>query len=219
MLENVSIAPLELLLRASPIIPVLTIADEDSAAHVGHALLAGGINIAEVTLRTPAALRAIAAMRSVEGLTVGAGTVLDASQLRMAVAAGAQFIVSPGLSPQLVAECRLLGVDVLPGVATATDLMLARDLGIRIVKYFPAESLGGVGHLSALAAPFSDMRFVPTGGIAPDNAPRYLRLPFVLAVGGSWIVTAQRQAGADWSGITTSAAAATKLVASGRGAT
>jgi 2-dehydro-3-deoxyphosphogluconate aldolase/(4S)-4-hydroxy-2-oxoglutarate aldolase len=218
--ERAAAKPFEDLLRASRIVPVLVIQDANKAAQVGQALLDGGITIAEVTLRTPAALDAIRAMRTVNGLTVGAGTVLDSDQLRMSVEAGAQFVVSPGLRAPLVAACLGSGVDVLPGVATASDLILARDLGIGVVKYFPAEALGGVAHLSALAAPFPDMRFVPTGGINKDRAPAYLQLPFVLAVGGSWLVTREQERSSDWAGITRSAHAASELEAAptvGRG--
>lgn len=171
-----------------PLLPVVVIDREEDAVPVGRALLAGGIRQAEVTLRTPAALGALRALAGLPGLLVGAGTVLDPAQVDAVVDAGARFVVSPGLSEEVVAACERRGVDVVPGIATATELMRARSLGLRTVKFFPAESSGGPAAIAALASVFPEMRFVPTGGIGSDRAADYAALPSVVAVGGSWMV-------------------------------
>ncbi|MEU8242523.1 bifunctional 4-hydroxy-2-oxoglutarate aldolase/2-dehydro-3-deoxy-phosphogluconate aldolase [Actinoplanes missouriensis] len=177
------------------VVPVVVLDDPGRAAALGEALAGGGLPIAEVTLRTPGALAGIAAMAENPDLLVGAGTVLTAAQAEAAVEAGARFVVSPGLSRAVVERCRALGVPVLPGVATATEVLAAADLGLDAVKFFPAATSGGAPAVAALAAVFADMRFVPTGGITAANAGEYLALPSVLAVGGSWMVP--RDAGPD----------------------
>ncbi|MEU4556926.1 bifunctional 4-hydroxy-2-oxoglutarate aldolase/2-dehydro-3-deoxy-phosphogluconate aldolase [Actinoplanes sp. NPDC023936] len=171
-----------------PIVPVVVLDDESRAADLGRALVGGGLPIAEVTLRTPGALAAIATMARNKDLLVGAGTVLTPEQATAAAEAGARFAVCPGLSRAVVERCGALGLPVLPGVATATEVLAAREIGLEAVKFFPAETSGGAPAVAALAAVFGDMRFVPTGGITAANAGDYLALPSVLAVGGSWMV-------------------------------
>lgn len=176
------------IMRLAPVIPVLVIEDEADARPIAEALVAGGLPVLEVTLRTPAALAAIAEMRKVEGAVVGAGTVLDSLQLESALGAGAEFIVSPGLTEPLGRAAAAAGAPFLPGVATAADLMRGYDLGYSHFKFFPAETSGGIAALKALAGPFGGARFCPTGGITLDSAPAWLALDPVLCVGGSWLV-------------------------------
>ncbi|MER7927197.1 bifunctional 4-hydroxy-2-oxoglutarate aldolase/2-dehydro-3-deoxy-phosphogluconate aldolase [Streptomyces sp. NPDC096057] len=176
-------------LAGSRLLPVLTVPSVASAGPLADALAAGGARCAEVTFRTPDAERVVKAMAAHGALTVGAGTVLTAKQAEQAVAAGARFLVSPGFDDEVIGAARELGVPVVPGVATATELMRALKAGVDTVKLFPAEPLGGMGMLRALAAPFPRVRFVPTGGIGPGHLPAYLGHPSVLAVGGSWIAT------------------------------
>jgi 2-dehydro-3-deoxyphosphogluconate aldolase / (4S)-4-hydroxy-2-oxoglutarate aldolase len=178
----------EELMRISPVIPVLTIEDENHARPIAEALVAGGLKVIEVTLRTPAALSAIAAMAHVKGAIVGAGTVLNQEDLKRSFGAGAQFIVSPGLIEELVETANLTQVPLLPGIATPSDIMRGMTFGLTHFKFFPAEGLGGVKTLKALAAPFHQCRFCPTGGITPENAGSYLALESVLCVGGGWVV-------------------------------
>ncbi|MFJ8624965.1 bifunctional 4-hydroxy-2-oxoglutarate aldolase/2-dehydro-3-deoxy-phosphogluconate aldolase [Kitasatospora sp. NPDC093550] len=182
-------ADLAAVLAGARVLPVLTVREPGAAEPLAEALSAGGARCAEVTFRTPAAEQVLKAMAAHGGLTVGAGTVLTAEQAERAVAAGARFVVSPGLDEDVVARCRQLGVPVVPGIATATELMRALRAGITTVKLFPAEPLGGLPALRALAAPFPDVRFVPTGGIGPGGLTGYLAEPAVLAVGGSWMAT------------------------------
>ncbi len=173
-----------------PVIPVVVIDDATDAPDLAAALMAGGIRCAEITLRTPAGLDAIRAIAAAAGpsFTVGAGTVLDVDQFDAAVEAGAAFVVSPGLDAAVVERARERGIDVLPGVATATEVQHARRLGVRTVKFFPADRLGGLPAISALAAPFSDMAFVPSGGVSAANIGEYLAHASVPAVSGSWMV-------------------------------
>jgi len=177
------------LLAEARIVPVLTVPDLTTAAPLADALSAGGARCAEVTFRTPDAERVVEAMAAQGDLVVGAGTVLTAEQADRAVAAGARFVVSPGLDPEVIARCQEWGVPVLPGVATATEVMYALRVGLKAVKLFPAEPLGGRAMLRALAAPFPGLRFMPTGGIDAAALPGYLAEPSVLAVGGSWMAT------------------------------
>lgn len=176
------------IMRLAPVIPVLVIEDPASAGPVARALVAGGLRVLEVTLRTPAAIEAIAEMRKVEGAVVGAGTVLNPRQLEESLAAGAEFIVSPGLTEPLGRAAVDSGVPFLPGVASAGDLMRGLDLGLSHFKFFPAETSGGIPALKALAGPFGGARFCPTGGITQASAPAWLALEPVLCVGGSWLV-------------------------------
>lgn len=182
-------ADLKAVLAGARVMPVLTVPDPATAGPLADALAAGGARCAEVTFRTPDAEQVLKVMAAHGGLAVGAGTVLTPEQAERAVAAGAAFVVSPGYDEEVVARCRELGVPVVPGVATATELMRALRAGLDTVKLFPAEPLGGLRTLRALAGPFPGMRFVPTGGIDASRLPSYLADPAVLAVGGSWLAT------------------------------
>ena len=173
----------------APVIPVIVIEDLAAARPLAQALVAGGLPALEVTLRTPVALDAIRAMSEVEGATVGAGTVTNPGQFDAAVAAGARFVVSPGLTDPLLRHAGDNGVPFLPGVATAGEVMRGLDAGLTHFKFFPAAAAGGQPALKALAAPFSDVAFCPTGGVSEATAPEWLAHPAVLCVGGSWVVT------------------------------
>jgi 2-dehydro-3-deoxyphosphogluconate aldolase/(4S)-4-hydroxy-2-oxoglutarate aldolase len=188
-------------LSGARILPVLTVPSVATAGPLADALTAGGARCAEVTFRTPDAEQVVKAMAAHGGLTVGAGTVLTSEQAERAVAAGARFVVSPGYDAEVVATCRELDVPVVPGVATATEVMRALRAGLDTVKLFPAEPLGGMGMLKALAAPFPRARFLPTGGIGPAHLPGYLAHPAVLAVGGSWMATTGHVERGDYDGI------------------
>lgn len=205
--------PLETLMRTGPVIPVIVIDRAEDALPLARALLAGGVRVLEVTLRTPAALDAIRAMSTLEGAIVGAGTVLDAELYGAATAAGARFMVSPGLTETLAAHARTQTVPLLPGVATASEAMRAREAGFRQLKFFPAESSGGAAALKGFASVFPDLLFCPTGGITADSAPRYLGLPNVACVGGSWLMPADAVAARDWSRIERLAREASALTA------
>jgi 2-dehydro-3-deoxyphosphogluconate aldolase/(4S)-4-hydroxy-2-oxoglutarate aldolase len=190
-------------LRRAPVVPVLIIDRLEDAVPLGRALVAGGLPALEVTLRTPVALDAIRAMSAIEGGVVGAGTVLDAAQAREAVAAGAKFLVSPGTTPALIDAAIELGVPLLPGVATASEAIMAREKGLRILKFFPAGPAGGPTYLKALASPLGDILFCPTGGVTLENARDYLKLPNVVCVGGSWVAPADAVKAGDWARIET----------------
>jgi len=178
----------ERVMRLAPVIPVLVIDDAAHARPIAEALVAGGLPALEVTLRTPAAIEVIEEMAQVEGAVVGAGTVLNEHDLDRAVMAGAEFIVSPGLTERLAKDALERKIALLPGVATAGDIMRGLDLGLTHFKFFPAETSGGIPALKALIAPFHQCRFCPTGGITQKTAPDWLALDPVLCVGGSWIV-------------------------------
>jgi 2-dehydro-3-deoxyphosphogluconate aldolase / (4S)-4-hydroxy-2-oxoglutarate aldolase len=194
-----------------PVIPVITIARIEDAAPLASALTAGGIRALEVTLRTPAALDAIAAMRRVEGAIVGAGTVLDARDAERAAEAGAQFIVSPGLTEGLAKAVKRLALPFLPGIATPADIMRGLDLGLDRFKFFPAEVYGGANGLKAFAGPFPQIRFCPTGGVTQATAPDYLALPNVGCVGGTWLTPKSAIEAGDWAQITALASQASGL--------
>ena len=181
-------AAIEQIMRTAPVIPVLVIEDAAQARPLAEALVAGGLCVLEVTLRTPAALDAIRAMKQVPGAIVGAGTVTNPGELDAAIAAGSEFIVSPGLTDKLGAAAVASGIPFLPGTATAGDIMRGLDLGLTHFKFFPASTSGGIPALKALAGPFGQCRFCPTGGITIETAPDWLALDPVLCVGGSWIV-------------------------------
>jgi 2-dehydro-3-deoxyphosphogluconate aldolase/(4S)-4-hydroxy-2-oxoglutarate aldolase len=183
------------------VLPVATVSDVALAAPLAAALAAGGATAIEVTFRTDAALHVIAALAG-SGLVVGAGTIRTAAQVDEAVAAGAEFVVSPGLDDTVVDRCLVARVPVLPGIATAIELAHALALGISRVKLFPAEPLGGPALISALAAPFPEARFVPTGGLGVHNAADYLQLSQVMAIGGSWMVASTLLAARDWDTVT-----------------
>ncbi len=180
------------------LVPAVVIDDAEQAGPLAQALVDGGLPIAEVTFRTDAAAESIARMTSRGDLLVGAGTILTAGQVDLAVDAGAEFIVSPGLSPAVVDRCRARGVLALPGVATATEIQAALELGLTTLKFFPARASGGIEMINALSAPFREVRFVPTGGIDAQDCGQYLSLPSVLAVGGSWMVPRQAIADGDF---------------------
>lgn len=193
---------------AARILPVVVLADPAGAQPLADALLAGGLRTAEVTFRTTAAADAIAAMATRPQLLVGAGTVLTVEQVDRAVEAGARFVVSPGFGPAVVRRCQQLGVPVFPGVSSATEIQLALDAGLDTVKFFPAEQLGGIGMVAALAAPFRSVRFIPTGGVTTANLAGYLAHPAVLAVGGTWMVAPRLLDAGDWAEVTRLTAAA-----------
>jgi 2-dehydro-3-deoxyphosphogluconate aldolase/(4S)-4-hydroxy-2-oxoglutarate aldolase len=179
---------IDAIMRMAPVIPVLVIEDAAHARPIAEALVAGGLPVLEVTLRTPCALDAIRAMKQVPGAVVGAGTVLNPDQLDEAIAAGSEFIVSPGLTKSLGKAAVKCGIPFLPGTANASDIMTGMDLGLSRFKFFPAEASGGIAALKAISAPFGDAQFCPTGGITLSTAGNWLALEPVLCVGGSWIV-------------------------------
>ncbi len=178
---------IDAIMRTAPVIPVIVIDDVAHAVPLAEALVAGGLRVLEVTLRTPAALDAITAMKAVPGAIVGAGTVTNPKELDAALAAGSEFIVSPGLTEPLGKAAIASGVPFLPGIANAGDIMRGLDLGLNRFKFFPAMAAGGLPALKALAAPFGSVRFCPTGGISLDNAAEWLAFDPVLCVGGSWV--------------------------------
>lgn len=199
------------ILSLAPVIPVIIIENADDAAFAAQALVRGGLRAIEVTLRTEAALAAIAAMSRVEGAIVGAGTVLNSDQLAAARQAGARFAVSPGATDTLLGAADRLGMPFLPGVATASEAMALIERGYRFAKFFPAEAAGGAATLKAFASPLPQLKFCPTGGISLDNARSYLALPNVVCVGGSWIASANALAKRDWAEIETQSRLASSL--------
>lgn len=195
-----------------PVIPVIVIDQRERAVPMARALVDGGVRVLEVTLRTAAALASIEAIaEAVPDAIVGAGTLRSAGDARSAHAAGARFGVSPGYSAALAAQCRDLGLPLLPGVATATEVMQAAEDGFRFLKFFPASAAGGPALLKAWASPFGDVAFCPTGGIGIDNAASWLALPNVKVVGGSWLTPPEALATGDWDRITRLAREASAL--------
>lgn len=180
--------PIEQIMRTAPVIPVLVIDDVAQAQPIARALVSGGLRVLEVTLRTPAALDVIREMKQVPDAIVGAGTVTNPGELDDAIAAGSEFIVSPGLTERLGNAAVASGIPFLPGIASAGDIMRGLDLGLNHFKFFPAATSGGIPALKALAAPFAQCRFCPTGGITAESAAEWLAVEPVLCVGGSWIV-------------------------------
>jgi 2-dehydro-3-deoxyphosphogluconate aldolase/(4S)-4-hydroxy-2-oxoglutarate aldolase len=176
-------------MRTGPVIPVLIVDDVAHARPLAEALVAGGLKVLEVTLRTPVALDVIREMKAVDGAIVGAGTVINHTQLAQALDAGSEFIVSPGLTEGLAKAAITEAVPFLPGVATASEIMHGLDLGLTSFKFFPAMAAGGMPALKAMAAVFGNVRFCPTGGISEDTAPEWLALESVLCVGGSWVAS------------------------------
>ncbi|WP_432519197.1 bifunctional 4-hydroxy-2-oxoglutarate aldolase/2-dehydro-3-deoxy-phosphogluconate aldolase [Kineococcus sp. SYSU DK006] len=213
--EPLEAPPVDVLDRvtAARLVPVVVLDDAAAAGPLADALVAGGLPVAEVTFRTPAAADAVRAMADHGGVLVGAGTVLTPAQVDRAVAAGAAFVVSPGLDRAVVERCREHGVAVLPGAVTATEVQAALALGLSTVKFFPAATSGGPAAVRALSAPFADVRFVPTGGIGPDDLGRWLEVPSVLAVGGSWMVPRERIAAGDFDAVRELTARAVVLAA------
>ena len=178
---------IEAIMRTSAVIPVLVIDDASTARPLAEALVAGGLKVLEVTMRTPAALDAIREMKKVPGAIVGAGTVVSTEQFEQVMEADVEFIVSPGLTERLATPIIQSGVPFLPGIANAADIMLGLELGLSHFKFFPAEASGGLKALKALAAPFYQCQFCPTGGITEASAPEWLAFDPVLCVGGSWV--------------------------------
>lgn len=193
------------------LVPVVVLEDADDAAPLAEALVAGGLAVAEVTFRTEAALAAIQAIAARGDVLLGAGTVLSPDQVDAAVDAGAQYIVSPGLSEPVVRRATERGVLALPGTVTATEIQAALAVGLGAVKFFPAGTSGGAPAIKALSAPFPEVQFVPTGGVGPANLSDYLSLPSVLAVGGSWMVPKDVIAAGDFEQITALTAEAVQL--------
>ncbi|MFG6280168.1 bifunctional 4-hydroxy-2-oxoglutarate aldolase/2-dehydro-3-deoxy-phosphogluconate aldolase [Microbacterium sp. 5K110] len=200
-------------LRPFPIVPVIVCDRPDIAADLAHALHDGGVDCAEITLRTPRALEVLAAMiaNAPPGFVVGAGTVLEVAQVGRVADAGAAFIVSPGFDPDVVDRARTRGLDVLPGVASATEVQRARREGVRAVKLFPADLLGGRAAIDALSAVFADTGFVPSGGVGPHNAADYLAHPAVPSVSGSWLAPRAEIEAGDLSRVAERARAAMQL--------
>lgn len=202
----------EALLKHAPVIPVLTVDGSEDAVPLATALVAGGLPLLEVTLRTEGALKAITAMaKQVKGAILGAGTIRTADQAKAAVDAGATFLVSPGATPQLVSAVQKLNVPFLPGCATASEAMRLSEEGFKFLKFFPAEAAGGITYLKSLAAPLADLRFCPTGGIDAEKAKAYLALPNVVCVGGSWITPSAALKAGDWATVTRLSLEASKL--------
>ncbi|MGZ5181746.1 MAG: bifunctional 4-hydroxy-2-oxoglutarate aldolase/2-dehydro-3-deoxy-phosphogluconate aldolase [Ramlibacter sp.] len=190
-------------MRDAPVIPVIVLDDVAHAVPLARALVAGGIRMLEVTLRTPAALACIEAIaRDVPAAVAGAGTVRSAADARAAAAAGARFAVSPGYTSAVGETCSELGLPLLPGVATGSEVMAAMEGGYTELKFFPAQQAGGAPMLKAFAGPFQDVRFCPTGGVSPANAREYLALPNVVCVGGSWLTPPESIRDGDWARIT-----------------
>lgn len=201
-----------------PVVPVVVIDDADKAIPVAQALVAGGLPVIEVTMRTAAAPAAIAAIAEhVPDAIIGAGTVLSAEQAKTIVAAGAKFIVSPGLHDEVVAAAKELDVPIIPGVATATEAQQAWNMGLRILKFFPAGQAGGLPMIKALASVFRDVVFMPTGGVSASNLKDYLASPAVLACGGSWLTPSDAIAEGDYDRITALASEALAIAKDVRG--
>ncbi|ASS55674.1 2-dehydro-3-deoxy-phosphogluconate aldolase [Rhizobium leguminosarum] len=202
------------ILKLQPVVPVLIVDDAKSAVPLARALVAGGLKAIEITMRTPAALEAVRAVAAeVEGAEVGAGTILNVAHWEAAVAAGSKFIVSPGTTQELLDAAADSDVPLLPGAATASEVMALREEGYQVLKFFPAEQAGGAAYLKALSSPLAGTLFCPTGGISLKNAHDYLSLPNVICVGGSWVAPKELVAAGDWAGITKLAAEAAALKA------
>lgn len=198
----------------SRVVPVIALTDVAHAVPLAEALLAGGIDVMEITLRTPQGLACIAAVaRAVPAMHLGAGTVTQATDVQRVIDAGARFALSPGCTPALVEAVRAAQLPFVPGVMTPSEVMVARDHGFRLMKLFPAAQAGGLAMLQALGGPLADVRFCPTGGISPDNLASFLHLKNVAMVGGSWLTPADALAAHDWHRITQLAQAATQAAA------
>jgi 2-dehydro-3-deoxyphosphogluconate aldolase/(4S)-4-hydroxy-2-oxoglutarate aldolase len=205
---------LEGALHVAGVVPVVEIADAETAAPLAEALLAGGIACVEITFRTDAAAAAIAAIRSaVPEMLVGAGTVLTPEQADVALAAGAHFLVAPGFGPSVVRHAAEIGLPIVPGACTPTEIQMALAAGIALVKFFPAEAAGGIPYLRALTGPFGSVRFVPTGGVDAGNLAAYLAVPGVVACGGSWLVRRAWLARGDFGSVRAAAEEAATIVA------
>ena len=202
------------ILSLAPVVPVIMISDIEHAVPLAKALKAGGVPVLEVTLRTPEGLEAIRRIKAeVDGVVVGAGTITNATELEKAIEAGSEFIITPGLTPELRKEGAACGLPFMPGVATVSEMMCCLEQGLDTLKFFPAEANGGAKALKAFAGPFPDVGFCPTGGIGLKNMAEYLALPSVLSVGGSWIAPDDLMALNDWQSITNLAKEACDKVA------
>ena len=200
------------ILSLAPVVPVVVLDDVAHAVPVARALVAGGLPVIELSLRTPVALEALAAIAAeVPEITVGAGTVLTPDQVHQAVEAGAQFLVSPGATPTLLGAMGASGVPFLPGTATVSEVMAVLESGVTEMKFFPAEASGGAAYLRSIASPVPAARFCPTGGITAATAASYLALPNVGCVGGSWLTPSDALAAQDWGRVTTLAREAAAL--------
>ena len=201
-------------MQLGPVIPVIVIDRLEDAVPLARALVAGGVRVLELTLRTPVALQAVERIaEEVEGAIIGVGTITRPQDLQASLRAGAAFGVSPGLTPELSAAARDVDLPLLPGVMTPSDVMAARAAGFTELKLFPAQQAGGIGMLKALGGPFTDVRFCPTGGISAATAPDFLALSNVACVGGSWLTPADAVAAKDWARITELARAASRITA------
>ena len=189
------------LMNTAPVIPVIVVHDVSTAVPLAESLVAGGLPVLEVTLRTPVAMDAMRAMQSVKGAIVGVGTAINGADLKAAKDAGAKFAVSPGFTEELGATANDINLPLLPGIANSADIMRAHALGYKELKFFPASQAGGPSMLKALGGPFVDALFCPTGGVSASNAHEYLSLPNVLCVGGSWVAPKSMVDSGDWSGI------------------
>lgn len=206
-------------LQRAPVVPLVQAEEAPVAVATAKALVAGGLSVIEVVLRTDAALTCLGEIaEKVPGAIVGAGTVLTAAQARAALDSGAEFIVSPGLDADVVRIARDAGVPVFPGIATATELQMAWNLGLEVVKFFPAGLAGGTAMLNALSAVFRKVKFMPTGGVSAQNLPDYLALPAVIACGGSWLTPAAAIARGDYAEVTRLAAESLIIAGQARGA-
>jgi 2-dehydro-3-deoxyphosphogluconate aldolase/(4S)-4-hydroxy-2-oxoglutarate aldolase len=199
------------ILRQAPVVPVLAVSQIDDAVPLAESLVAAGLPVLEITLRTPIALEVIRRMRSVPGAIVGAGTVLTAADLAAVQDAGAAFAISPGATDALYDAAKRAAIPLLPGIATSSELMRGLEHGWQRFKFFPAEASGGIPALKSFAGPFANVKFCPTGGIDAAKAPAYLALPNVLAVGGSWMVPNDALRARDWARIGDLARAAASL--------
>jgi 2-dehydro-3-deoxyphosphogluconate aldolase/(4S)-4-hydroxy-2-oxoglutarate aldolase len=201
-------------LKLQPVVPVLIIDDAKTAVPLARALVAGGLKAIEITMRTDAALEAVRLVAAeVEGAVVGAGTILNSGHFASAVEAGSQFIVSPGTTHELLKTVRNSDIPLLPGAATASEVMALREEGFQVLKFFPAEQAGGAAYLKALSSPLAGTLFCPTGGISLKNARDYLSLSNVICVGGSWVAPKELVTAGDWAGITKLASEAAALKA------
>ena len=199
-------------MTTSPVMPVMVINQLDQAVPLAKALVDGGLKVLEITLRTPVALDAIRKIKAeVPGAIVGAGTIINTETLQQAIDAGAEFIVSPGVTDTLIAAALKSGVPILPGVATSSEVMKLLELGITAMKFFPAEAAGGIPMLKSFGGPLPQVTFCPTGGVNPKNAPEYLALKNVACVGGSWMAPAELVDAGDWDEIRRRAAEAASL--------
>lgn len=200
------------ILALAPVVPVLAFDNVDEAVEASRALVAGGLPVIEITLRTPMALQCIAAVaKHVDGAVVGAGTVLTSAMMNDCIEVGAQFLVSPGATQNLLDGLKKIDIPLLPGISTPSEAMGLYAEGLEVLKFFPAEQSGGAGFLKSLAPVLPHISFCPTGGVNMKNAPDYLKLPNVLCVGGSWVAPKNLIADKDWQGITALAAKASQL--------